>query len=303
MRPLAATTISAPLPSPLRDRVLARLALDPPPRPDVDGLRAVYGAWCARVPFDNVRKMIGLRAGDGAPLPGGDAAEFLARWLADGCGGTCWPGSVALHALLRSLGFDARLVAGAMRDLGVVNHGSVKVAIDGRDWLVDSSMLGNEPLPLGDAPWAGRDPVHAVEVEPDGGTHVVWFEVPPHDEGGLPCRLLLDPVDRAFCVDAYERSREGSPFNQRLYARRNVPGGLVVLRGPTRYHKTARGVEQRELGRDEVVAALRDEIGLSAALVERWVASGALDATLAPPSGGAPPPLARRAPSRRGGGR
>jgi arylamine N-acetyltransferase len=300
MRPVLST--DTPLPAPLRPRVLAPLGLDPAPPADLDGLRAVYGAWCAHVPFDNVRKMIALRSG-GVPLPGGDAADFLERWLAHGCGGTCWPGSGALHALLRALGFDARRVAGSMRDVGVVNHGSVKVAVDGRDWLVDSSMLGNEPLPLGPELWATRDPVFHAEVEPDGGTHVVWFDVPPHDDGGFPCRLLLDPVDDAFCRATYERSRDGSPFNQRLYARRNLPGAMVVLRGPTRFHKTARGVERRELARDEVAAALREEIGLSAALVDRWVACGGLDATFEPPSGPPPPPIASRSPSRRGAGR
>jgi len=35
-----------------------------------------------------------------------------------------------------------------MRDLGIVNHASVKVAVDDRDWLVDSSLLSNVPLPL-----------------------------------------------------------------------------------------------------------------------------------------------------------
>jgi N-hydroxyarylamine O-acetyltransferase len=98
----------------LRERVLERLGLTGPPRPDLEGLVFVYGAWCARVPFDNVRKMIALRRG-AARLPGAAAADFFSGWLEHGASGTCWPTSNALFVLLRALGFEARRVAGCMR--------------------------------------------------------------------------------------------------------------------------------------------------------------------------------------------
>jgi|SRR5665647_357594 len=44
-------------------------------------------------------------------------------------------------AKLIALNFNARRVAGSMRDTGYVGHGSVEVHIDGTDWLVDPSML------------------------------------------------------------------------------------------------------------------------------------------------------------------
>jgi hypothetical protein len=40
----------------------------------------------ARVPFDNVRKMIALRSAGHTPLPGGDAVEFFENWLEHGTG-------------------------------------------------------------------------------------------------------------------------------------------------------------------------------------------------------------------------
>src|SRR5512144_629704 len=109
----------------LRDRVLARLGFTAPPSADLDGLHAIYRAWCVGVPFDNVRKMIALRADRSPILPGGHAGPFFEDWLATGTGGTCWPTSNALFELLRSLGFDACRAAGAMRDLGIVNHATV----------------------------------------------------------------------------------------------------------------------------------------------------------------------------------
>jgi hypothetical protein len=58
-------------------------------------------------------------------------------------------------------------------------------------------------------------------------------------------------------------------------------------------------VEERVLSRDALCAALRDDVGISAALVDRWVACGALDATYEPLTGPPPPPIASVPPSRR----
>ncbi len=282
----------------LRDRVLERLGLSSAPEPDLEGLRTVYAAWCAGVPFDNVRKMIALRGGAGRPLPGSRADDFFEAWLGQGAGGTCWPTSHALCELLGALGFEARRVAGSMRDLGLLTHGSVKVRIAGADWLADSSMLTGIPLPLGTDIFVSPDPVFAAEVEPVDGTHVVWVDLPPNDDY-LPCRLLVDPVDPATYGALYEASRERSPFNQRLYARRNRPSELLVLFGNRRLSKTTAGVTTRELAREDVRASLVEEIGLAASLVDGWIEAGGLDLSFAPPSGPKPPAIGRRPPSQR----
>ena len=279
-------------------RVCERLGLGPTGRPDLDALAACYHAWCARVPFDNTRKMVALRTGAPGPLPGIAADDFLEHWIAHGTGGTCWPSSHALFAVLRATGFDARPVAGSMRDLGVVSHASVKVRLDGRDWLVDSSMLLNAPLPLGDEVFVGHDPVWPVEVEPVDGTHVIWWQAPP-GRSYLPCRLLLDPAPLCESLAGYERSRARSPFNDRLYARINRPGELVILLGRTRLSRTRAGVTSTDLDAGGLRQALRDDIGLSAAWVEAWAASGALEASLQPPAGPPPPADPRLPPSQR----
>lgn len=281
----------------LRARVRARLGLPDPLPAGLDGLRAFYRAWCDRVPFDNVRKMIALRGDCDGPLPGGAPEDFLEHWLAHGTGGTCWPSNNALFAVARSLGFEARRVACSMLDVGVPNHGTTVVAVDGADWMVDSSMLLNDPLPLGAGVFASHDPVLGAEVEPDRGTYVVWT----HRAGTttfMPCRLLADPVDQDFCLAAYEASRGRSPFNHRLYARRNHPGEKRMLIGGTRCVQTANGIERRDLAPDELRSALIEDIGLSEAMVETWARSGALEASYEE-AGPRPPPIARVPPSQR----
>lgn len=296
--PRSVPDASENLPYGLRNRVLDRLGLSVPRAPTLESLRVVYRAWCQGVPFDNVRKMIALRTGPSCPLPGGRASEFFEDWFRDGSGGTCWPTSNALFALVSSLGFEARRVAGSMRDLGVVSHASVKVRIDGEDWLVDSSLLTNAPLPLDRGVFVSDDPVVPAEVEPAGTTHVIWADLPPNPSY-LPCRLLIDRMTHAEHLAAYEVSRARSPFNQRLYARRNRPGELVVLVGNTRFARTTGGLESRVLSPDDICRALRSDVGLSEALIEAWRAAGGCDASLEPPSGPAPPPVIGRPPSRR----
>ena len=282
----------------LRDRVLVRLGFSGVPPRDLEGLRALYRAWCASVPFENARKMIALRTAAEHPLPGGQARDFFCSWLAHGTGGTCWPTSNALFELLRSAGFEARRVAGSMRDTGAVSHASVKVRIDGGDWLVDSSMLTNVPLPLGDRVFVHADPVFAAEVEPTDGTHVIWADMPPNSSY-LPCRLLVDPASHDLYLAGYEASRERSPFNQRLYARRNRPGEQLVLVGPTRFSKTADGLTSQDLAAEELCRELREGIGLSNALVLDWVRCGGLEASFEPPAGPKPPPITGKPPSQR----
>src|SRR6516162_994504 len=68
----------------LLEQVLSKLGLAERPAPTLDGLQTLYAAWCRKVPFDNVRKLIHLSSHTSGPLPGDDPAEFLAAWLAYG---------------------------------------------------------------------------------------------------------------------------------------------------------------------------------------------------------------------------
>jgi len=281
----------------LRNRVVARLGLVRELPADLASLRTVYAAWCRTVPFDNVRKLIALRTGDTGPLPGADATDFLEAFLEHGTGGTCWSSSNALFEVVASYGFDARRVAGSMRDLGVPGHGTIKVRLDGADWLVDSSMLIMHPIPLGTALHVDRDPVFGVEVEPSDGSHVIWFDTPPYDEY-FPCRLLLDPVDLAFYQERYEISRTSGPFNHHVSVRCNRGDARTVLQGHTRHRKTSAGITSVELTAGELVESLLTEVGLSAAIVARFVECGALGAAFEPPLN-PPGPLTAKPPSRR----
>ena len=268
----------------LRDRVLSRLGLSRNPSADLDGLRSVYAAWCLSVPFDNLAKLVALRTTPDQPLPGMDATEFFERWLAHGVGGTCWSTGNALHELLASLGFNARRVAGSMRDTGYIGHGSVKVRIDDIDWLVDPSMLTDIPVPLTSEIFISGDSVYGAESElADDGTHLVWADLPPNPTL-IPCRLLVDPTDHPYYVERFEASRTRSPFNERLYIRRNRKAERLVLNANTRILKTIDGTDSRDLNPFELCDCLVDEFGVSEEFVDMWRNAGALEASYGPAS-------------------
>lgn len=268
------------------------------PPADLDGLRSTYAAWCLSVPFDNIAKVIALRTTPEQPLPGMDASEFFERWLQHGVGGTCWTTANAICELLLSLGFGARRVAGSMRDSGYLGHGSVKVRIDDTDWLVDSSLLTDIPLPITNDVFIADDRVFGSESEPTGdGNHIVWADLPPNPTL-IPCRLLVDPTDHAYYVERFEASRTRSPFNAHLYIRRNRRAERLVINAKTRILKTTEGTEKRDLSGEALCDSLVSEFAISEELVSKWRDCGGLEASLAP-EGPPPAPITLVPPSQR----
>jgi len=265
----------------LRDRVLTRLGIIAPVTLDYDGLALLYRAWCDHVPFDNVRKLLALQSADERPLPGTTGTDFFEYFLEHGCGGTCWSTSNAIYELLVSVGFTARRVAASMRDQGFVTHGTVKVTLDDMDWLVDSSILSNIPLPVHGQPFISNDRVFTAEIEPTDALHLVWYSIPPN-AGYTPCRLLIDHIDHAFLSAAYEKSRTFGAFNQHIYARRNFPDLMLLMRGPVLYRRTPSGTTQEALSRESVVHYLRGDFAIAESMIARWVDGGGLDATFEP---------------------
>lgn len=252
----------------LTDAVLDRLGLSDRPPTDLAGLDLVYGAWCRRVPFDNLVKRIHLAGGSAEPIPNGPPAAFFESWLRDGTGGTCWPSSGGLHALLVALRFDARRGSAAMRDdlTGPIHtHGTVIVRVDGVDHWVDSSMLTGRVFPMLPGETHLDDPVHRARVEPVDRLCRVWWTHPFLDEM-LGCLLLDDDVSAAHYLTRYEWSRGMSPFNAAVYATRSLERARVTVAFGQRFERRADGITSAPLG-DDRDRVLVDEFGYSEAIV------------------------------------
>jgi len=272
----------------LLERVLMQLGLSERPAPTFDGLQTLYAAWCRKVPFDNVRKLIHVHHHDPGPLPGDDAAEFLEAWLTYGTGGTCWAGNGALHALLVSLGFQASRGMGTMLVAPHIppNHGTVLVACDETRYVVDASILHGEPLRLdASMPTGITHPAWGVQCSMrDGHWHIRWR--PIHMPDGLDCRLDHLQVTRETFQERHEQTRPWSPFNYELYARLHCGEAVVGTTGGQRVELNgAGGVVYRRLEGDDRLRLLVDELGMQEEIVQR----------LPPDTPTPPPPWSRTA--------
>ncbi len=239
---------------------------------DAAGLGEVYRQWCRRVPFDSLRKRVFQAAGAAGSVPGWTADEFLAGWLDDGTGGSCWSTSLGLHAVLDHLGFDARLVAGVMLTDPDTrpNHGTVVVTIEGDEWLTDSSMLFDTPLRL---PPAGQTVERAHAVHPVSaigeGDHWVVTWRPAHADVAVGCEIDRAAVDPASWDRAHDRTRVYSLFNQALYARRNTADGIVAYgRGNLVERGPDGALSKRPVPPGEVRATLVERFGYSERIVD-----------------------------------
>lgn len=223
------------IPDDLLEAVLERLGLEQAPSPDEAGLAELYRLWCRSVPFDNTLKLIALRgdrAGSSPALPGMDAEEFFRSWLQHGTGGTCFPSANALRALASACGFDSRLVAGSMADVGEPTHGTTVVTVGEGEWLADTSMLTDEPVRLSqDAATVLGHPVFAATAEPVQEGWLFQFSM-PYADMTMPCRTITpDAVDHSFFVERFEISRDSSPFNAGPNIKLNDEDGVLTFGG------------------------------------------------------------------------
>ena len=256
----------------LLERVLTKLGLSDRPAPTLDGLQTLYAAWCRKVPFDNVRKLIHIHNHDPGPLPGDDATDFFEAWLTYGTGATCWAGNGALYTLLVSLGFHASRGMGTMLVAPHIppNHGTVLVAYDETRYVVDASMLHGEPLRLDpDTPTGVTHPAWGVQCSTrDGYWHIRWH--PAHMLDGLDCRLDHLHVTRETFRERHEHTRPWSPFNYELYARLICGEAVVSTTGGQRVELNGTGgVVRRHLEGDDRIRLLVDELGMQEEIVQR----------------------------------
>lgn len=272
----------SPLSDELLERVLIRLGFTQRPEPTLENLRRIYAAWCQRVPFDNVRKLIHVRTGNAGPFPGSTAEDFFMAWLRHGTGGTCWAGAGACLALLTALGFDAMRGLGTMLVVPEVppNHGTVQVSFGAENYLVDCSMLHGEPLRLDGKPETVVDhPAWGVHgFQRNGHWHIAWR--PLHKLDGLECRLEGFGYTHEDYAQRYELTRAWSPFNYELCVRLNR-GDRVIGAG---FGKAASlgadgSVVSQPVSDAERRRLLIEDIGLSEEIVSQLPA----DAPTPPP--------------------
>ncbi len=262
------------------EAVLARLGFPDVVTPDRAGLDAVYLAWCRSVPFDNLVKRIDHVAGT-APFRNDEPEGFFALWLEHGTGGTCWPSSRALGALLHTLDFDVTLGSAATGDelFGRMHtHGTLLVTVDNATFWVDTSMLTDTPVELVETAETTLDhPLRPVRAEPvDDLWRVHWM--PGGTDTVMGCLLLDREVDAEHYSARYEWSRTMSPFNTAVFATTNEIDRVITMTSGELHTVDHRGRTSTGLTDDERRIVLVDRFIYSETIV------AALPPDDAPPS-------------------
>lgn len=275
------------VPETLLEKVLTRLGFNQRPELTHAGLTAVYAAWCQKVPFDNVQKLVHLHEGRPGSLPGTDPAQGLENWLRHGTGGTCWSSSTSLHALLQGIGFEAdRGIATMLAAPNLPpNHATVRVRLDDQHYLVDSAILFGTPLLLDD----DRDELHIDHpawglrgTRKDGLLHLHWR--PLHMPEGLDCRYEYFGATHEEYEQRHEDTRDWSPFNYQLTARRNRGDEVIGASFGNAVTLRADGsVEVRPIDDTERRRILIEDFGMSEEIISRLPA----DRPTPPPPGSA----------------
>jgi hypothetical protein len=152
--------------------VLLGLGLEGAPETNLGGLRRLYGAWCAKVSFDNLLKLLHVTERWPGRRPGSTGTDFFRDWIEYRTGGTCWAGNGALFELCRALGFrverafatmlpspdtpgphrglpgQRRDGSGATHSRGGPNQGSVIATLPEGRFVADASILSGAPLAI-----------------------------------------------------------------------------------------------------------------------------------------------------------
>src|SRR6266849_8276666 len=258
----------------LVERVMTKLGLRRRPALDLAGLNALYAAFSAGIPFDNVQKRIWFASPQTTPLPSGDPNQFFNNWLQHGTGGTCWPLNGAMYALAYALGFDARRIVGSVIVEGYpqgANHGSVLVNLDGISYLVDAWMASFKVLPLvpGKSSSTG-DGIHDVRAVPiDSGFEIITYAGFNREQ---PLRFRpepeYDPIDHAFFLARYDRTKAVGFFNDAIFVCRHFPESILTMGRKSKFHLAADGtLTKTEPSEAERKTSLVEEFGLSEEIV------------------------------------
>jgi hypothetical protein len=175
-------------------------------------------------------------------------------------------------ALLDVLGFSCELATATMLTDSAQppNHGSVYVQCEGKQFLVDASMLHNTPLLLTPNQPSNIDhPAWGLTCSPLKQRWTIRWR-PLHMPGGCICRIERFPVSRNTFQQLNEASRTRSPFNDALYIRINTAENVIGILGETSVVFTPSGeVAKLLLSHESRHQLLVEKMGISEEIISK----------------------------------
>ena len=132
--------------SPITEAFLRRTGLKRPKEPTADFLERLARAF-ARLPYENLTKILKLTSEGNPERARRDPPEVLADHFRYGAGGTCFSLTALLLHLVRSCGYEAHPVL-ADRHYGPDTHCALIVNLEDKPHLLDPGYLLFKPVPV-----------------------------------------------------------------------------------------------------------------------------------------------------------
>ncbi len=224
--------------SPILRQFLRLNDIDPSQAP-VDLLTASARAF-ARLPFENLTKIIKDAEAGRVEEARRTPAEVLADHWQHGAGGTCFALTSTMLHLVRALGFQAEPIL-ADRRYGADTHSAFLVWLDGKPHLVDPGYLIVKPLPL---PTSGEVRIatpfnELILVAKDGGAKVELYTL---QDKHTTYRLTFKtaPVDAGEFLRAWDVSFDADMMRYPVLSR--VVGNRQIYF--QKRHLLVRGADQ-----------------------------------------------------------
>jgi len=261
---MSAHPLDAPADRTLLNRFLQHFRLSAAAPPD-ELLRSVIRAF-ARLPYENLTKIIRHQQVPRAEQTRRHPHEVLADHLAFGAGGTCFSLTATLLGLVRALGWQAEPLL-ADRRYGADTHCALMIRIGGQLHLVDPGYSIVEPIALDfDTPREIRTAFNDLILTPRGAQ----IDLATRSQGQSKHRLTFkaQPADPGEFLRAWDASFDWPMMHYPVLSR--VAGTqqwyLQGNRLQTRGHDL---VQRRELAREQLAERLASDFGIDVRLVQQ----------------------------------
>jgi arylamine N-acetyltransferase len=245
-----------------------RLPSDAAPR---EMLRQVAAAF-ARLPYENLTKIIKDDELGRAEQARRTPEEVLADHVALGAGGTCFSLTAAFLHLVRSLGWRAEPIL-ADRWYGQNTHCALVVWIDGRPHLIDPGYLIVDPIALDTGLQETRVQTAFNELVLTPQEDGQKLDLSTVQLGSRRLRLTFktQPADAGEFLRAWDASFDWDMMHYPLLTR--VSGERQLYLNGRRFQVRSRDVVQREeIAADDLITRIVREFGVRPEVVVRALA-------------------------------
>lgn len=227
----------------------------------------------SRIPYENISKIIRSRENShGAPKESPE--ELIAGFISDGTGGTCFPLTMTLVRLVRSLGYEAHPIL-ADRRYGADTHCAVIFRDRSSPWLLlDPGYLIGTPCVL---PSSG-ELTHSLPLAPivlaatPTPDTVSLYTLSPSSAGQLQRKYRLTykvtPVDESEFNRAWDRSFQWEMMQYPIISSL-VGDTQVYVQKDSLLIRSQASTIRETLAPERMIAEVSTRLGISADVVKR----------------------------------